>query len=365
MREPHHVILVPGFFGFSEFGDLPYFAHVAEVLTETFERRGRRVVVTKSATSPTASIAQRAARLREVVIEVAQEGTVHLVGHSSGGLDAWWLAHTDRMEPWSRRLASVCGISVPHGGTPLAALFTGVQGHRILQLLSLTTVYILRFGRLPLGLAAKLVGVFARVDDVLRLNRTIADQLYEQLLSDLSKERTAQLSAFFHDVRQDQDLVAELRPEATEARAIPENPSVRYGCVVTQAARPGLRTAWRAGFDPYGQMTHGIYATLHTLARRRRPTPVPPTYRDDLLRAFARLPDAHSSDGVVPTLSQLRGAFVHGAGGDHLDVIGHFEGSEHDPPHYDWLASGTGFRRRDFERLWSRVTDFLLDEPLS
>ncbi|MEM1026423.1 MAG: triacylglycerol lipase [Myxococcota bacterium] len=365
MRDLQHVILVPGFFGFSELGDLPYFAHVAEVLTDNFTQRGWEVIVTKSSTSPTASIAQRAARLREVVVDVAHEGTIHLVGHSSGGLDAWWLAHEDRMEPWTRRLASVCGISVPHGGTPLASLFTGVQGHRVLQLLSLATVYILRFGRLPLGLAAKLVGVFARVDDVLRLNRTIADQLYQQLLSDLSRERTEQLSAFFSDVRQDQDLVAELRPEATEVRAIPDNPAVRYGCVVTQAARPGPRTAWRAGLDPYGQMTHGIYATLHTLTGRRPSGVVPPVYRDALFRAFARLPDGRSSDGVVPTLAQLRGTFVHGAGGDHLDVIGHFDDPEHEPPHFDWLASGTGFRRRDFERLWGRVTDFLLDEPLS
>jgi len=31
---PHHVVLVPGFFGFANLGDFAYFGHVRELLAE-------------------------------------------------------------------------------------------------------------------------------------------------------------------------------------------------------------------------------------------------------------------------------------------------------------------------------------------
>jgi hypothetical protein len=36
---------------------------------------------------------------------------------------------------------------------------------------------------------------------------------------------------------------------------------------------------------------------------------------------------------------------------DHLDVMGYFD----DPPHADWLATGTGFNRERFHALWGAV----------
>src|SRR5262245_37401407 len=86
----HHVLLVPGFFGFGKFGDLAYFSGVAQAITRCFERMGKRAVVTEVVTLPTSSIRHRAALVREAIASVAAAGPgpIHVVGHSTGGLDA-------------------------------------------------------------------------------------------------------------------------------------------------------------------------------------------------------------------------------------------------------------------------------------
>jgi hypothetical protein len=69
--------------------------------------------------------------------------------------------------------------------------------------------------------------------------------------------------------------------------------------------------------------------------------------------------DLVANDGMVPTASQLWGEVIAGVWADHLDVIGHFDHPTHVPPHFDWLASGTGFTRLQFERLWTKVVAWL------
>jgi len=368
------VILVPGFFGFGRFGDLPYFAHVQEALQEGLGARGLQVQVHKVPTPPTASLAHRAARLAEAVAaRCPGDEPLHLIGHSSGGLDARLLVAPGSRLPadvdvdaLASRVRSVVTVSTPHRGTPTAAFFTGAFGQRLLQILSLSTIYSLRYGKLPLGLLARMVGVFARIDDVLRLQKTVLDQLYDQLLSDFSDDRRQALHDFFHEVGKDQALVPQLTPDNMEVfdASVADRPGVNYGCVTTMGRKPGIRTVLRAGVDPYAQLTHGLYATLHSLSTRfprsRRPA-LDPSYRIPLLRYYPKHPDLQSSDGVVPTLSQLHGELVYGARADHLDVIGHFDDPEHFPPHYDWLASGSGFRRADFDRLWDAVMDFVAE----
>jgi hypothetical protein len=78
-----------------------------------------------------------------------------------------------------------------------------------------------------------------------------------------------------------------------------------------------------------------------------------------LRRAYGRIPDAAANDGIVPTLSQLHGELVSAVWADHHDVIGHFNRPGHVPPHFDWMASGTGFDRAQFEQVWTRVARFL------
>ena len=71
------------------------------------------------------------------------------------------------------------------------------------------------------------------------------------------------------------------------------------------------------------------------------------------------LPDDSLNDGIIPSLSHVWGEVIHVAKGDHLDVIGHFNAAEHDPPHYDWLVCGAPFFRGEFENLWQGVADFI------
>jgi hypothetical protein len=68
---------------------------------------------------------------------------------------------------------------------------------------------------------------------------------------------------------------------------------------------------------------------------------------------------ARPNDGIVPTRSQAWETVVHAAIADHLDVLGHFRDAAHDPPHVDWLVTGSRFDRPRFEALWDDVTRFL------
>src|SRR6185295_5590172 len=85
-----HVLLVPGFFGFGSLGEISYFAGIRPLLEQSFERAGLSVEVSEVPTLPTASIRVRAARVREALarIAAADDGPIHIIGHSTGGLDA-------------------------------------------------------------------------------------------------------------------------------------------------------------------------------------------------------------------------------------------------------------------------------------
>jgi hypothetical protein len=68
--------------------------------------------------------------------------------------------------------------------------------------------------------------------------------------------------------------------------------------------------------------------------------------------------------GKVPlSVFQIWGELLYTGKGDHLEACGHFDDLKQDPPDYDWLATGSGFDRPQFESLWGSVTDFLLRPP--
>ena len=77
------------------------------------------------------------------------------------------------------------------------------------------------------------------------------------------------------------------------------------------------------------------------------------------LGSYGGVPDATANDGVVPTRSQVWGDVIHAARADHHDVIGHFHAPRVDPPHYDWLTTGSGFDAAAFASVWNAVADFL------
>ncbi len=363
----HHVLLVPGFFGFATLGEFAYFAHVRDLLVEALPAAGVRGEVEVVHTIPTASIARRAAILADAVAAlVEKDATVSLVGHSSGGLDARLLLSPQAklptkadVERCARAVRAVVTIATPHFGTPVAHSFDTLLGEQLLKLLSVMTIYGLRAGRLPLGVVLRLARVFRGHS----APTGVVDQLWAQLLHDFSADRRRAIQQFFAEVGSDRDLVAQITPAGADLfnAATEDRPGVRYGCVVTRARPPGLRSFLRAGVDPYAHATHALFATLYRLASRTRPdrVRVPRERIAALSRAYRSRVDARVNDGMVPTLSQVWGETIRAVWADHHDVIGHFHHPTHVPPHFDWVASGTGFTRAHFEAVWRDVVSFV------
>lgn len=370
MSRPHHIVLVPGFFGFANLGDFTYFGHVRDLLRERGPPLGIEGEVEVVLTEPTASLTRRAAILCETVSRLLDRspGRVSLIGHSSGGLDVRLLCTpgvtlpTDaEPERCARAVRALVTVSTPHHGTPLAQTFSSLLGQQLLRLLSLTTIRALRTGRLPLSAVLRLAGL-------LRFGKTppsgVLDQLSKQLLADFSGERRRAVEAFLTDVRSDQELVGQLTPAATDMfnASAEDRPDLPYGCVVTQARPPSVKSLLGAGFSPYAQATHALFVALYRFSSGMPKGWLPRLSEDHvegLHRAYGRIPTAAANDGIVPTLSQVRGRVLHAAWADHHDVLGHFHDPAHVPPHFDWLASGSGFDRARFEALWDGVAGFL------
>jgi len=370
VARPHHVVLVPGFFGFANLGDFTYFGHVRDLLLELGPPLGVEGEVEVVRTDPTASLIRRAALLCENVSELLDRapGQVSLIGHSSGGLDARLLCTPGVTLPTgadpercARAVRAVVTVSTPHQGTPLAQSFSGVLGQQLLRLLSLTTIHALRTGRLPLS-------AVRRLSRLLRFGKAppsgVLDLIYKQLLADFSGDRRRAVEGFLDEVRSDQGLIGQLTPAGIEVlnASAEDRPGLPYGCVVTQARPPGLKSFMGAGFSPYAHATHALFVALYRFSSAM-PGGWMPRLRGDhvdvLRRAYGRVPAPGANDGIVPTLSQVHGRLLHAAWADHHDVLGHFHDPTQVPPHFDWVASGSGFDRVRFVALWRDVAAFL------
>lgn len=373
MRRSHAIFLIPGFFGFTNLGRLNYFRHVHDFLLVHLRALGVDASVHVVKTHPTASLPKRATRLLETIATTSREagGAVHLIGHSTGGLDARLLLTpgvtlpTDlAVERHVARVRSVVTVATPHRGSPLAWFLATIRGQRLLALLSVGTAYVLRFGHLPISVAVQLGGLFAPADG-LPLQRTLLDGIVTQLLSDFSPGRRRAVARLLGDVASDQSLLAQLMPEAMQvfAATVHERKGVRYGSVVTRAPRPGVRSTLATGLDPGAQAMHALYQALYRIVSR--PTRVElgrltAAQSRVLRRAYGASPSTAANDGIVPTRSQVFGEVIGALEADHLDVIGHYSDPRARPPHYDWLTTGSGFDRTRFESTWRSVVGFLL-----
>jgi triacylglycerol lipase len=371
----HHVFLVPGFFGFVNLGDFYYFGHLRDLLEDYLHKLGVKPQVTRVHTHPTASLRQRARKLAETIRETAgrDKHPIHLVGHSTGGLDARLLTSPGASlgdgidpEPVARRVRTVVTVATPHYGTPLASFFATMLGQRLLQLLTLATAYGLRFGHVPLSFLLKLGAVFLRVDDVFGWRNNLLDQLFDQLLARFTSDRRAMVEGFLKEVGEDQALMMQLTPDSMDMfnAAATDRPGVRYGSVLTRVEPPRLGTRMAIGLDPYAQATYGIFEILHG-----RTAGMKASHAFDagsaaygfIREQLGMIPSPDDNDGIVPTLSQAWGRPLAAVNADHLDVIGHFEDRSTDPPHVDWLSSGSSFDRGRFEKLWKDVARFMLE----
>jgi len=362
----HHVYLIPGFFGFVNFGRLIYFGHVCDALGRELAARRLDVALHRVSVSPTASIRTRAAQLHAQIAETADgDGPIHLIGHSTGGLDARLMVTPSAaldpgvaVEAVTARVRTVVTVATPHLGAPLASLFTGLFGQQLLRLLSLATMATLRQGRLPMSLLARLGAAFARTFVPGGAALALLEQLQHELVRYLPGDERGAIADFVHGVGSDQALLVQLCPGGIDLlnASAGDRPAVRYACVVTRARPPTLRGQIGLGRSMSAHATYLLYRALHRQAAA--PGLAPPltaSQRERLVADLGQMPSPRDSDGIVPTLSQIHGEVLAAVQADHLDVIGHFDDERRRPPHHDWLTTRSGFGYGEFHAVWARV----------
>src|SRR5512145_2114986 len=129
----HRIYLVPGMFGFARLAGYGYFHHVRVALEQRLRDAGFDCTTEVVPAPPTSSLRHRARILARTVEETAGDGDgpIHLIGHSTGGLDLRLvLAPTinldivrDRLR-WTARVKTAVSLNAPHFGTPLASYFS-------------------------------------------------------------------------------------------------------------------------------------------------------------------------------------------------------------------------------------------------
>jgi len=366
----HHVLLIPGFFGFGKFGELSYFSGVKEAIETAFESLGLAVTVTEVPTLPMASIRFRAALVLETLAAVASraDGPIHLVGHSTGGLDARLAIAPTASLPSKvefdayDRVKSLVTVCTPHYGTPVATYFTRPVGRFLIRTIGRYLIFMLERGRVPLKLLLRLGYFVVRARDPFRKRRNTFDYLYDKLLSDLSEPRILELATFLKAVVKDQSLLFQLTPAGCDLlNACTADPKIAYASVVARATPPSFRNAWRSLRDLYAQLMFPVYAFLHRAARRDELGNPPLTQAQlaELAAEGAPVPVRTDSDGMVPTLSQVWGKVLYFAEADHLDVVGQYGLSTQAAATGDWIPSYSPFGHEQFVELWRRVVQFI------
>lgn len=371
----HHVYLIPGFFGFSNLGDVHYFGAVRDTLARHFARRGQPVEIFGVKTFPTGSLSRRARRVFEAIVQnrsLEDADAIHLVGHSTGGIDARLVASTAReigpaaaRERLAGKLRTVTCVSAPHFGTPLANFFTTIYGKKLLYFITL--LVFVGLWRRPVAMLGGVLGLGYKVYDLLGLNEPMLRQITNQLLRDFTPEREREVREFLDSVLEDVSLMIQLTPESMDVlnAAIEPLPGVRHVSYATVAPPPTqiiARSRWRELLDPLPAV---LYSTVYTLTARPEdgyayhPPIEPRVFGTGAPLGFSL--DASSNDGVVPSLSQLHGEFRGFVRADHLDVVGHYlRGPLEKNAGADWFLSGARFDLGQFEALWDDITDVML-----
>jgi triacylglycerol esterase/lipase EstA (alpha/beta hydrolase family) len=369
MKHPNcKVYLVPGFFGFTSLGALSYFHRVATTLNRALRLRGCASQVIECPTQPTGSIPRRAARLAEHIVKTGglEASELHLIGHSTGGLDARVLlspgvhASQEQLEDRIGRLTkSMITMSTPHFGSPLASFFTTVQGKHLLRLAAKTATS--TGGRLSIVMLARALALAARADKAVRQKNTLLGHLSSAVFRRLTFRKDDPVWQFIHEVSQDQGVILQLTPESISLLNALANdrPGVAYRCVATAAPPPPTAYRFDDFASPERALLASVFTSFHTLNRwhhNQYPYPVPDEATMALLaRDLTFEVNSSTNDGVVPTLSQLHGQLIRAVEADHLDVVGQFY-REHEPLS-DWLPSGAAFGQVQFDQLWGDIAE--------
>ena len=378
MRAADQVLLVPGFFGFGSFGregrpHIVYFDHVIKAMVAARPELKGRIHVHEP--PPMGSLQARVRTLQDAVLqrlggallrgETRGRGPrIHIVGHSTGGLDARLLAnpryrfHGEDRALRGRlvgRLGTVVTLSAPQHGTPIARSFMSGLPRLLLEGMSVATI-MADAGRVTERLGLPGLGLAYTLFQAVR-PRPRANELVD-LLAGMDEDTAREIERFRGMVMSDHRILRDLAPErmATLNERLGDR-GARLVEIVTVAPRPSIT---RVGLHALDRQL--VYALCYASAARGDFRPqgfprgpwiaaCPPGTEREAVEDAPR-----ANDGIVPASSQtLDGHAARVVLADHLDVVGHFE--------WRWnttlFKSGAGFGRREFDELWRFVAEAL------
>ena len=376
----HHLYLTPGMFGFARLASYDYFTHVEAALIARFRLAGQRVETHVVDALPTASVRRRAASLAVAIAETAHgTGPIHLLGHSTGGLDARLVASPSSRLPipdeamaWIPRLRSVTTMNTPHYGTPLASFFATAHGQRVLYALSAFTVIGLSLGARPLAVASVLLGTLGRSPRAVGIELRALDASVDSLVGLFDDASKPEVRTYLNAIKEDQGAMLQLTPEAMDlmAAGFEDRAGVVYQSTVSMSPRPSPRVWLRALAHPSVALSLAMFTAMHRITSHHdKRYPCERSTRNGdvdeeakLAAVFGASPDPDANDGVVPLRSQLWGTLAWAGLGDHLDVLGHYrdDGASTAPRHHDWLTSGSSFDRAHFDALMDAIASQML-----
>jgi triacylglycerol lipase len=364
-----HIYLLPGFMGFQSFGEIAYFRRVPKMLVELLGELGHdRIEVHECPTIPTGSIARRAQQALEFIAGHGgeQAESIHIIGHSTGGLDARLLATpgarlvTGRLEERiGRRIHSIVTMSTPHYGSPIAYLLRSLPFRKTFEMLGLLGVK--PHGRRGFLALARVIELVARSDDWTGRTDTFLDTIVNKVLKRVGKDADDLTFKFLRDLSNDQGASIQLTMEAMHLfnAAVADRPGTQYSSIICVAPPPSSFPFRPADFlSPVRAVSIFAFWALYRIT-----SAVPRQYPCTALDIETLNLNEHSApieitkasnDGVVPCQSQAYGKVLDIVLGDHLDVVGHFPYSGGDR-HADWLPCGAGFDEDQFRRVWSLV----------
>lgn len=376
----HRVVLIPGFLGFNELGDFSYFARkVGQALADALAEadHGRKIEVDAVETVPAGSLDERQEVLLKQLNEIVREhpgARLHLVGHSTGGLDAELLTRTLPKGVKSQRrdgdarsaIGSLITLAAPLAGTSLAssplARFTAIDslGDALRAPLSLL---LLRGPRALLGAAGAVLRLFGRDQSV---GNAISGFLHSGNVG-----MTYVLSLLLS-----RDLIDDLAPPAVTKRMqqTQEDPAL------TAIHRRRFVTIARR--SPDTSASGLLFGLLYDTTARESKTD---DASEQLARAqlIARRPQLQvlgsgelpeltreASDGIVDTFRQVLPVTEASVAAelervvalviaDHIDVIGYYRGaSDRDA---GFLTSGSAFGDAEFKALYAAIAQELAE----
>jgi hypothetical protein len=341
----HAVALIPGFLGFDHRGERTYFADrfIAGLRARLEQRCGETIPVVPVSTLPIGSLQ---ARQQNLIGELKNLGpklgnpTWHLVGHSTGGLDAVLLSCTKQLE-------YVPGHGSRFSGNPLTAPALG----------SVTTISAPLWGTC---LALSPVAQLTQGNDVgggaLALVRTLPallqrDSLLSRAEFALGGAAASGPGSLLH-MMLNNELACDLQPAVAGALMQAADLKGGLGRFSVATMAPPLtagvsdqffRDLWtwtsqQSDAAPLPAKAFPDPATLNVI-RNEAKQPLP-----------ARV-TAADNDGVVNTLRQVHGTLLALVIGDHGDVIGRYrrddllDGHSIDP---GLLTSGASFEDDQF-----------------